>query len=69
MAGSARVSVDGNGEAKAPDEHRRPCIELEIRGVIGFRDQGTPPCSHVLELIEGRAADLDRRIAELAQLR
>ncbi|MHB8672015.1 MAG: heavy metal-responsive transcriptional regulator [Acidimicrobiales bacterium] len=41
----------------------------EIRGVIGFRDQGTPPCSHVLELIEGRAADLDRRIAELAQLR
>jgi DNA-binding transcriptional MerR regulator len=41
----------------------------EIRGVIAFRDQGSPPCGHVLELIEGRAADLDRRIAELGVLR
>lgn len=41
----------------------------EIRGVIGFRDQGSPPCAHVLDLIEGRAADLDRRIGELAKLR
>lgn len=41
----------------------------EIRGIIGFRDQGSPPCTHVLDLVEGRAADLDRRIAELAQLR
>jgi len=41
----------------------------EIRGVIGFREEGSPPCAHVLELIEGRAADLDRRIDELAQLR
>jgi DNA-binding transcriptional MerR regulator len=35
-----------------------------IKGVIAFREQGSPPCGHVLELIEGRAADLDRRIAE-----
>lgn len=41
----------------------------EIKGVIGFRELGSPPCSHVLELVEGRAADLDRRIDELAQLR
>jgi MerR family copper efflux transcriptional regulator len=41
----------------------------EIRGVIAFREQGTPPCEHVLELIEDRAADLDRRIAELVALR
>jgi len=41
----------------------------EIKGVIDFREQGSPPCSHVLALIEGRAADLDRRIAELKQLR
>ncbi len=41
----------------------------EIKGIIGFRDQGSPPCTHVLDLVEGRAADLDRRIAELAELR
>ena len=41
----------------------------EIKGVIGFREEGNPPCAHVLELIDERAADLDRRIAELAQLR
>lgn len=41
----------------------------EIKGVIGFREQGNPPCTHVLGLIEGRAAGLDRRIEELAQLR
>jgi DNA-binding transcriptional MerR regulator len=41
----------------------------EIKGVIDFREQGSPPCAHVLSLIEERAADLDRRIAELAHLR
>ena len=41
----------------------------EIKGVIGFRERGSPPCGHVLELIEGRAADLDRRIGELRALR
>jgi MerR family copper efflux transcriptional regulator len=41
----------------------------EIKGVIAFREQGSPPCGHVLELIEGRVADLDRRIAELDDLR
>jgi DNA-binding transcriptional MerR regulator len=41
----------------------------EIRGVIAFREQGSPPCGHVLKLIEGRAADLDRRITEMRRLR
>jgi DNA-binding transcriptional MerR regulator len=41
----------------------------EIRGVIAFRDQGCPPCSYVLDLIEARSAELDRRIAELRRLR
>ena len=41
----------------------------EIKGVVAFREQGSPPCEHVLELIEGRAADLDRRITELRALR
>jgi MerR family copper efflux transcriptional regulator len=41
----------------------------EIKGIIAFREQGSPPCGHVLELIDGRAADLDRRITELSALR
>jgi DNA-binding transcriptional MerR regulator len=41
----------------------------EIKGVIAFREQGSAPCGHVIELIEGRTADLDRRIAELCSLR
>jgi DNA-binding transcriptional MerR regulator len=41
----------------------------EIKGVIAFREQGSPPCGHVLELIDGRAADLDRRIAEQRNMR
>ena len=41
----------------------------EIKGIIAFREQGSPPCGHVLDLIDGRAADLDRRIAELSALR
>jgi DNA-binding transcriptional MerR regulator len=41
----------------------------EIRGVIAFRERGSPPCGHVLDLIDRRATDLDRRIAELVLLR
>ena len=40
----------------------------EIKGIITFRDQGHPPCGHVLDLIETRATDLDRRITELRRL-
>lgn len=41
----------------------------EIKEVIAFRDRGDPPCPHVLDLIDSRASELDRRIAELAGLR
>lgn len=41
----------------------------EIRSVVGLRDRGETPCEHVLDLIEARAADVDRRIAELETLR
>jgi MerR family transcriptional regulator, copper efflux regulator len=41
----------------------------EIRQVIAFRDHGTVPCGHVAGLLRQRAAELDRRIAELQQLR
>jgi DNA-binding transcriptional MerR regulator len=40
----------------------------EVRQVIAFRDDGTAPCGHVAGLLRRRAAELDRRIAELQQL-
>jgi DNA-binding transcriptional MerR regulator len=41
----------------------------EIRGIVALRDEGETPCGHVLDLLRVRAADLDRRIAELQSLR
>jgi MerR family transcriptional regulator, copper efflux regulator len=41
----------------------------EIRGIVALRDSGETPCGHVLDLIQARAAELDRRIAELGTLR
>jgi MerR family transcriptional regulator, copper efflux regulator len=41
----------------------------EIRQVIAFRENGQAPCAHVSELLQRHAADLDRRIQELQQLR
>jgi DNA-binding transcriptional MerR regulator len=41
----------------------------EIREVIGFRERGEVPCSHVLDVILHHAAEVDHRIAELQRLR
>lgn len=41
----------------------------ELREVIAFRDRGEAPCSHVTELLENKAAEVDARIAELLHLR
>jgi MerR family transcriptional regulator, copper efflux regulator len=41
----------------------------EIRGIVALRDEGQTPCGHVLDLLRSRAAELDRRIAELRALR
>ncbi len=41
----------------------------EIRQILAFRDDGQAPCAHVTELVLRRATDLERRIAELQQLR
>jgi MerR family copper efflux transcriptional regulator len=41
----------------------------EIRQVVAFRDGGQAPCTHVTDLLQRHAADLDRRIRELQQLR
>ena len=41
----------------------------EIREVMTIRDTSGPPCAHVIELLDAHAADLSRRVAELAALR
>lgn len=41
----------------------------EIREILAFRERGETPCSHVIALIEARAADLSERIAVLERMR
>ncbi|WP_137121309.1 heavy metal-responsive transcriptional regulator [Segeticoccus rhizosphaerae] len=39
---------------------------VEIRSIIDLRDDGHVPCAHVTTLIDGKLADVRRRISELA---
>ncbi len=41
----------------------------EIRGIVAFRNRGETPCAHVRDLIDQRAADIDRRVSELQEMR
>jgi DNA-binding transcriptional MerR regulator len=41
----------------------------EIRSIIALRDRGETPCAHVMDLITGRATEVDQRITELQRLR
>lgn len=41
----------------------------EIREIVAFRERGQSPCAHVLGVLETHAAEVDRRIRELRQLR
>jgi MerR family copper efflux transcriptional regulator len=41
----------------------------EIRQIIALRDNGQAPCTHVRDLLQRHAADLEVRIRELRQLR
>jgi DNA-binding transcriptional MerR regulator len=41
----------------------------EVRQVVAFRDGGVAPCEHVTELLQRHSAAVERRIAELEQLR
>lgn len=41
----------------------------EIGDILAIRRSGTPPCRHVLALLDTRLADIDRTITELRQLR
>lgn len=41
----------------------------EIRGVIEVRDGGTPPCSHVLALLQRKVDDIEAQITALVGMR
>ena len=41
----------------------------EIREILAIRDAGEAPCTHVQHLLAERLADIDRQLAELAELR
>lgn len=41
---------------------------VEIRSIIDLRDDGHVPCTHVTTLINGKLADVRRRITELTIL-
>jgi DNA-binding transcriptional MerR regulator len=41
----------------------------EISEILGFRERGERPCDYVLGVLDRQVADLDRRMAEMAQLR
>ena len=40
----------------------------EIAEVIAIRDEGRPPCSHVVDLLDTRAAEIEAQIDELRRL-
>lgn len=41
----------------------------EISEILAFRERGERPCGYVLEVLDRQVADLDRRMAEMAELR
>jgi MerR family copper efflux transcriptional regulator len=41
----------------------------EIRDIIAIRQGGRPPCAHVHQLLRDKAAELDRKLADLLILR
>lgn len=41
----------------------------EISEILAFRERAERPCDYVLEVLDRQVADLDRRIAEMVELR
>ena len=41
----------------------------EIKGIIAIRRGGRPPCAHVHRLLRDKAAELDRKLEDLLELR
>lgn len=41
----------------------------EIRQILAYHERDQPPCGHVLELLQRHVSDLNKRIAEMQNLR
>jgi DNA-binding transcriptional MerR regulator len=41
----------------------------EIKDIIAIRQGGRPPCAHVHQLLKEKAAQLDRKLADLVEVR
>ena len=41
----------------------------EIKDVIGIRQGGRPPCTHVHQLLSDKAVELDRKLKDLVDVR
>lgn len=41
----------------------------EISEILAFKDRAEPPCGYVLEVLDRQVGHLDRRIAEMEELR
>jgi DNA-binding transcriptional MerR regulator len=41
----------------------------EIKDIVAIRRSGRTPCPHVCDLVRRKAADLDRKLADLAEVR
>ena len=41
---------------------------VQIRGIVDLRDHGQAPCAHVAQLVDGKLAEVHRRMRELAAL-
>ncbi len=41
---------------------------VQIRGIVDLRDHGHAPCAHVAQLVDGKLAEVRRRMRELAAL-
>ena len=41
----------------------------EIKDIIAIRQGGRPPCTHVHQLLKDKAAELDRKLADLMMVR
>lgn len=41
----------------------------EIRDILVIRQGGRPPCTHVQQLLRAKAAELDRKLEDLVEMR
>jgi DNA-binding transcriptional MerR regulator len=69
-AGYRRYGQDAVDRLRFIDGAQRLGLRLrEIRELLTIRDEGSCPCGEAAVLIRDRMAELDQKIAELAELR